>query len=53
MAAKAIGSIQPTIVDSQGRLTAAYFATFVALGLTTGSLGPTLPALSRQYGEKE
>jgi MFS transporter, FHS family, Na+ dependent glucose transporter 1 len=48
MAAEAIGSIQSTIVDSRGRLTAAYFATFVALGLTTGSLGPTLPALATQ-----
>lgn len=28
--------------------TAAYFAAFIALGLTTGSLGPTLPALSAQ-----
>ncbi|MEP6911667.1 MAG: MFS transporter [bacterium] len=30
------------------RLTAVYFAAFVALGLTTGSLGPTLPSLSEQ-----
>jgi FHS family Na+ dependent glucose MFS transporter 1 len=30
------------------RLTAAYFAAFVALGLTTGSLGPTLPSLAEQ-----
>ena len=29
-------------------LTAAYFAAFIALGLTTGSLGPTLPALGTQ-----
>jgi len=28
------------------RLTATYFAAFVALGLTTGSLGPTLPNLA-------
>jgi FHS family Na+ dependent glucose MFS transporter 1 len=28
--------------------TAAYFAAFIALGLTTGSLGPTLPALATQ-----
>jgi FHS family Na+ dependent glucose MFS transporter 1 len=46
--AAAIGSIQSTIVASRGRLTAAYFAIFVALGLTTGSLGPTLPALATQ-----
>ena len=32
------------------RLTAAYFAAFVLLGLTTGSLGPTLPALADQTG---
>src|SRR6266496_1392700 len=30
------------------RLTATYFAAFVALGLTTGSLGPTLPNLAEQ-----
>lgn len=30
------------------RLTAAYFAAFVALGLTVGSLGPTLPSLAEQ-----
>ena len=30
------------------RLTIAYFATFIGLGLTTGSLGPTLPALALQ-----
>jgi len=30
------------------RLTAAYFAAFVALGLTTGSLGPTLASLAEQ-----
>jgi len=30
------------------RLSAAYFAAFVALGLTTGSLGPTLPRLAEQ-----
>jgi len=30
------------------RLTAAYFAAFVALGLTTGSLGPTLTSLAEQ-----
>ena len=30
------------------RLTAAYFAAFVFLGLTTGSLGPTLPSLADQ-----
>lgn len=29
-------------------LTGAYFAAFVALGLTTGSLGPTLPSLAEQ-----
>jgi FHS family Na+ dependent glucose MFS transporter 1 len=29
-------------------LTAAYFAAFVALGLTVGSLGPTLPSLAEQ-----
>ena len=28
--------------------TAAYFAAFIALGLTAGSLGPTLPALAEQ-----
>jgi len=48
MAAEAIGPIQLTSVDLRRRLTAAYFATFVALGLTTGSLGPTLPALAMQ-----
>ena len=32
----------------RGFMTAAYFASFVALGLTTGSLGPTLPALASQ-----
>lgn len=48
MAAEAIGPIQLTRVDLRRRLTAAYFATFVALGLTTGSLGPTLPALATQ-----
>jgi FHS family Na+ dependent glucose MFS transporter 1 len=32
----------------RGFVTAAYFASFVALGLTTGSLGPTLPALASQ-----
>ena len=30
------------------RLTAAYFVAFVFLGLTTGSLGPTLPSLAAQ-----
>jgi FHS family Na+ dependent glucose MFS transporter 1 len=30
------------------RLSAAYFAAFVALGLTVGSLGPTLPSLAEQ-----
>jgi FHS family Na+ dependent glucose MFS transporter 1 len=30
------------------RLTVAYFAAFVFLGLTTGSLGPTLPSLVEQ-----
>jgi FHS family Na+ dependent glucose MFS transporter 1 len=30
------------------RVTAAYFAAFVSLGLTTGSLGPTLPSLADQ-----
>ena len=29
-------------------LTALYFASFIALGLTTGSLGPTLPSLAEQ-----
>jgi FHS family Na+ dependent glucose MFS transporter 1 len=29
-------------------LTAAYFAAFIALGLTVGSLGPTLPGLAEQ-----
>ena len=48
MAAAAIDSIQPTSVDLRRRLTAAYFLTFVALGLTTGSFGPTLPALATQ-----
>src|SRR5918911_253187 len=28
--------------------TSIYFASFVAIGLTTGSLGPTLPALAMQ-----
>src|SRR6185503_16463568 len=30
------------------QLTAAYSAAFIALGLTVGSLGPTLPALAEQ-----
>ncbi|HUS12672.1 MAG TPA: MFS transporter [Pyrinomonadaceae bacterium] len=30
------------------RLTVAYFAAFIALGLTVGSLGPTLPGLAEQ-----
>ena len=30
------------------QLTAAYFVAFIALGLTAGSLGPTLPALAEQ-----
>ena len=30
------------------RLTAVYFAAFIALGLTVGSLGPTLPSLAEQ-----
>ena len=30
--------------------TAAYFVSFIGLGLTTGSLGPTLPALATQTG---
>lgn len=30
------------------RLTAVYFGAFIALGLTTGSLGPTLPSLAEQ-----
>ena len=34
--------------ESTYRLTAAYFAAFVFLGLTTGSLGPTLPSLAAQ-----
>jgi FHS family Na+ dependent glucose MFS transporter 1 len=34
--------------SSPYRLTAAYFAAFVFLGLTTGSLGPTLPSLADQ-----
>src|ERR1041385_7532004 len=29
-------------------LTAAYYASFLALGLTVGSLGPTLPSLANQ-----
>lgn len=50
MSAETIASIRPKRGASRGRLTAAYFATFVALGLTTGSLGPTLPALATQTG---
>ena len=30
------------------RVTAAYFAAYIALGLTVGSLGPTLPSLAEQ-----
>lgn len=38
---------EPTRINRAG-LTIAYFSSFVALGLTTGSLGPTLPALASQ-----
>jgi FHS family Na+ dependent glucose MFS transporter 1 len=34
--------------SSGWNLTALYFASFIALGLTTGSLGPTLPSLAEQ-----
>ena len=33
------------------RLTIAYFAAFVGLGLTTGALGPTLPTLASQTNQ--
>ncbi len=48
MSAETIALIQQKMGASRRRLTAVYFATFVALGLTTGSLGPTLPALATQ-----
>lgn len=34
--------------STKRRLTIAYFAAFIGLGLTTGALGPTLPALALQ-----
>ncbi|HKP87694.1 MAG TPA: MFS transporter [Blastocatellia bacterium] len=41
---------KPAPVEARQRRlqTSAYFAAFVALGLTTGSLGPTLPGLAEQ-----
>lgn len=48
MATDVIRIAQARITSTRTRLTAIYFVTFVALGLTTGSLGPTLPALATQ-----
>lgn len=39
---------KPDLRSVKVRQTIAYFAAFVALGLTTGSLGPTLPGLADQ-----
>lgn len=36
--------------SSRGARTAAYFASFAALGLTLGSFGPTLPGLAERTG---
>src|SRR5258706_12529814 len=41
----AAGSVR---IASRSSATAGYFAAFVALGLTTGLLGPTLPGLASQ-----
>jgi len=48
MSSTTISVSRPGGSASTYRLTAVYFAAFVALGLTTGSLGPTLPSLSEQ-----
>lgn len=37
-------------VNRRAMATACYFASFVALGLTTGALGPTLPVLASHTG---
>jgi len=38
----------PAITDRKRSKTASYYLAFVALGLTTASLGPTLPGLAKQ-----
>src|SRR5262245_51854908 len=49
MAIEATSLIQTGISrGTKSRLTIAYFAAFIGLGLTTGALGPTLPALAAQ-----
>ena len=44
----AISSITASSNTRPSSLTAAYFAALLALGLTVGSLGPTLPSLAEQ-----
>ncbi len=48
ISATAISGIPASSNVRPSSLTAAYFAAFVALGLTVGSLGPTLPSLAKQ-----
>jgi len=48
MTAAAITSKAQTKRGNGRYLTAIYFASFIAIGLTTGSLGPTLPSLAEQ-----
>ena len=48
MFVEATSSIQRLTPRTKLRLTTAYFGAFIGLGLTTGALGPTLPALASQ-----
>ncbi len=48
VSATAINNISASTSTRPPSLTAAYFAALLALGLTVGSLGPTLPSLAAQ-----
>jgi len=50
-------NLTSTMQDSSGKAnkinrTIGYYAAFIALGLTTSSMGPTLPGLAQQTGSK-
>lgn len=47
--APAAGSVRPTHRDNMAK-TAGYYLSFIGLGLTAASLGPTLPGLAGQTG---
>lgn len=48
VSATEISGAPPASSDRKVALTTAYFVAFVALGLTVGSLGPTIPSLAAQ-----